>query len=88
MDSLIGAPLRSPWFWEVLFLTPRYDASIPELVDAVGADHMVFGSDWPHGGGCGTPLARLTQLGDLAITIPSTHRPRRHRPRARAEARP
>jgi predicted TIM-barrel fold metal-dependent hydrolase len=56
VDSVIGAPLRSPWFWEVLFLTARYDASISELVDAVGADPMVFGSDWPHGGGRGTPL--------------------------------
>ena len=39
------------------YLTPGYDAPIPELIDALGAEHVVFGSDWPHGEGRATPLA-------------------------------
>ena len=38
------------------YLTPGYDAPIPELIDALGAEHVVFGSDWPHGEGRATPL--------------------------------
>jgi predicted TIM-barrel fold metal-dependent hydrolase len=38
------------------YLTPGYDASIPSLVDVLGAEHVVFGSDWPHGEGRATPL--------------------------------
>lgn len=38
------------------YLTPGFDAPIPQLVDALGVDHVVFGSDWPHGEGRATPL--------------------------------
>jgi predicted TIM-barrel fold metal-dependent hydrolase len=48
------------------FLSPGFDASVSDLVRLLGADHVVFGSDWPHGEGRASPLAYVDELAPLA----------------------
>jgi predicted TIM-barrel fold metal-dependent hydrolase len=37
------------------FLDHGHEAPLDELVELLGADHVLFGSDWPHGEGRDTP---------------------------------
>jgi predicted TIM-barrel fold metal-dependent hydrolase len=37
------------------FLDTGHEARVEDLVDLLGADHVLFGSDWPHGEGRDTP---------------------------------
>ncbi|MEZ4291034.1 MAG: amidohydrolase family protein [Myxococcota bacterium] len=41
--------------WVAPFLDTGHEGSVPELVELLGADHVLFGSDWPHGEGRDTP---------------------------------
>jgi predicted TIM-barrel fold metal-dependent hydrolase len=36
------------------------------VVDLMGADHVIFGSDWPHIEGLPTPLDFLSEVEDLS----------------------
>lgn len=47
------------------FLSPGFDARVTDLVSLLGADHVVFGSDWPHGEGRQSPLDYDDELADL-----------------------
>jgi predicted TIM-barrel fold metal-dependent hydrolase len=47
------------------YLTPGYDAPVPDLVDLLGADRVIFGSDWPHGEGRASPLDDLDGFAPL-----------------------
>lgn len=38
-----------------VFVAPYYEDDLPALRDAIGADHMIFGSDWPHAEGLANP---------------------------------
>ena len=42
-------------FWIAPFLDHRHEANVQDLVDLLGAEHVLFGSDWPHGEGRDTP---------------------------------
>ncbi len=48
------------------FYEPFYESSMRDLVDAIGIDRLVFGSDWPHGEGKVTPLDYLADVKGLA----------------------
>ena len=37
------------------FLDRGHEAHVPDLIDLLGADHVLFGSDWPHGEGRDSP---------------------------------
>jgi predicted TIM-barrel fold metal-dependent hydrolase len=39
-----------------LWVTPYYEDDIRKLADELGADRILFGSDWPHGEGLANPL--------------------------------
>jgi predicted TIM-barrel fold metal-dependent hydrolase len=41
------------------FYEPYYEAPLHELVDVLGIDRLIFGSDWPHGEGKPKPLDYL-----------------------------
>jgi predicted TIM-barrel fold metal-dependent hydrolase len=41
--------------WVAPFLDHGHEAPVRELVSLLGADHVLFGSDWPHGEGRDTP---------------------------------
>ena len=38
-----------------MWVAPYYEDDIQELVDTIGADHVLFGSDWPHAEGLAEP---------------------------------
>jgi predicted TIM-barrel fold metal-dependent hydrolase len=52
--------------WVAPFLDTGHEASVPELIDLLGADHVLFGSDWPHGEGRDTPRHFDTELSGVA----------------------
>ena len=47
------------------YLSPGFDAPVTELVDVLGTDRVVFGSDWPHGEGRASPLEYLPEIKTL-----------------------
>lgn len=52
--------------WVAPFLDQGHEAKIPELVALLGADHVLFGSDWPHGEGRDTPRHFEQELAEVA----------------------
>jgi predicted TIM-barrel fold metal-dependent hydrolase len=48
-----------------VWINPFWEESVSELVDLMGADHVCFGSDYPHPEGLAEPLSFAQQLGDL-----------------------
>ena len=58
-------------FWIAPFLDRRHEANVEDLVDVLGADHVLFGSDWPHGEGRDTPRHFEEELADVdAAALP------------------
>ncbi|WP_073252846.1 amidohydrolase family protein [Cryptosporangium aurantiacum] len=56
---MIGGPLPSKpseALAEHLWVCPFPEDDVVELIDALGADHVLFGSDWPHPEGLRAPL--------------------------------
>lgn len=49
------------------FITPFTEDSVPELIDHVGVDRVMFGSDWPHPEGLAEPLDFLEEAGELPM---------------------
>ena len=70
--SLIGGALRakpSEIFKQHFYVAPFFEESVPDLVDWVGADHTLFGSDWPHPEGVREPLDFLDEVDGLAAPV-------------------
>jgi predicted TIM-barrel fold metal-dependent hydrolase len=44
-------------FCEHVWVSPFYEDDLPLLKDLIGADHLLFGSDWPHAEGLADPTA-------------------------------
>ena len=53
-------------FKEHIWINPFWEDDISEVVDLVGADRVLFGSDWPHIEGMPEPLDYLRELEGLA----------------------
>lgn len=69
----IGGPITarpSELFKEHVYVAPFLDAGhearVPDLVRLLGADHVLFGSDWPHGEARDTPRHFEKELEGLA----------------------
>ncbi|MEI7715431.1 MAG: amidohydrolase family protein, partial [Mycobacterium sp.] len=45
---------------------PFWEDRFPEILKLVGADRVVFGSDWPHPEGLSDPLSFVDELTDLS----------------------
>ncbi len=48
-----------------IFVAPFNEDSVPDLVEAIGASRVLFGSDWPHPEGVVEPLDFLDELSAL-----------------------
>jgi predicted TIM-barrel fold metal-dependent hydrolase len=48
-----------------VWINPFHEDDMPYLVDALGADRVLFGSDFPHPEGLGDPLEFVGELTDL-----------------------
>lgn len=49
-------------FQEHVWVSPFYEDDIPLLRDLIGADHLLFGSDWPHAEGLADPTAFIHDI--------------------------
>ncbi len=45
-----------------VWVTPYYEEDIRKLADTIGIEHVLFGSDWPHGEGLAEPAAFVDEL--------------------------
>jgi predicted TIM-barrel fold metal-dependent hydrolase len=45
-----------------VWVTPYYEEDLRALADLIGADRVLFGSDWPHGEGLAQPLDFVEEL--------------------------
>jgi len=48
-----------------IWISPFWEEDINEVIGLVGADHVLFGSDWPHVEGLPEPLDYLDEVGGL-----------------------
>jgi predicted TIM-barrel fold metal-dependent hydrolase len=58
--------------WVAPFLDVGHEAKLDELISTMGPDHVVFGSDWPHGEGRVTPRhfdAELAPVGSADLPL-------------------
>ncbi len=49
-----------------IYVNPFWEDDLSTLADLVGADHILFGSDFPHPEGLGEPTSYINDLGDLS----------------------
>jgi predicted TIM-barrel fold metal-dependent hydrolase len=47
-----------------VYLSPFHEDDIDQLVDVMGADHLLFGSDYPHPEGLAEPCSYVDHLPD------------------------
>jgi predicted TIM-barrel fold metal-dependent hydrolase len=52
---------------ERLYVSPYYEDDLVGLVDVLGADHVLFGSDWPHAEGLAEPTSFVSDLADAGL---------------------
>ena len=57
-------PVKS--FREHVWVSPYYEDDITELKRLIGADRILFGSDFPHAEGLGQPMAFVEDLEGLS----------------------
>ena len=46
-------------------MAPFFEDDVPALVDLIGAENVLFGSDWPHPEGVAAPLDFLEEIESL-----------------------
>jgi predicted TIM-barrel fold metal-dependent hydrolase len=73
LSNWVGGPLTErpsdvfkAHVWVAPFLDTGHEAPLPELIGLLGADHLLFGSDWPHGEGRESPRHFDTELAGVA----------------------
>lgn len=49
-----------------VYVNPFWEDSMSDLVDLVGADHILFGSDYPHPEGLADPISYVDELTGLS----------------------
>ncbi|MBB83902.1 MAG: amidohydrolase [Deltaproteobacteria bacterium] len=67
--NLIGGPIQgrpSDIFKEHFYVCPFFEDPVPQLVETIGADRVIFGSDWPHPEGVAEPLDFLAECAGLS----------------------
>jgi predicted TIM-barrel fold metal-dependent hydrolase len=55
-----------PHIFVAPFLDRGHEARLDELIGLIGAGHVLFGSDWPHGEGRDTPRHFDEELAPVA----------------------
>ena len=62
-----GRPTERPSdvFKRHVWVTPFFEDDVPRLVDHIGAENVLFGSDWPHPEGVPAPLDFLEEIETL-----------------------
>jgi predicted TIM-barrel fold metal-dependent hydrolase len=52
-------------FKRCIYISPFWEDNFSDVVKLVGADRVVFGSDWPHPEGLADPLTFVDEITDL-----------------------
>ena len=52
-------------FRQHVWMNPFWEDNVYEIIELMGADHVIFGSDWPHIEGMPTPLDYLEEVKNL-----------------------
>ena len=52
-------------FRQHVWMNPFWEDNVYEIIELMGADHVIFGSDWPHIEGMPTPLDYLEEVNEL-----------------------
>jgi predicted TIM-barrel fold metal-dependent hydrolase len=62
--SKVGRPsaLPSDIFRENVWVAPFFEDDVPALVELIGSENVLFGSDWPHPEGGAAPLDFLEEI--------------------------
>jgi predicted TIM-barrel fold metal-dependent hydrolase len=55
-------------FRRQVWVSPYYEDDLMDLRDKIGADHMIFGSDWPHAEGLPEPTDFIDDLDGFSST--------------------
>jgi predicted TIM-barrel fold metal-dependent hydrolase len=72
---------RTPWLFaedpldtikQHVWVTPYYEEDLRKLADTIGVEHVLFGSDWPHGEGLAEPATFVDEL--TAFSADEQHR--------------
>ncbi len=67
-----------------VWMNPFWEDDVDEVVELMGADRVIFGSDWPHIEGMPRPLDYAAELksfdDDDAAQDPARQRPRAEHP--------
>ncbi|MDB6061020.1 MAG: hypothetical protein JWM78_1123 [Verrucomicrobiaceae bacterium] len=48
-----------------IYIAPFYEDPVKKVIELVGLEHVLFGSDWPHPEGLAQPLDFFKDIGDL-----------------------
>jgi predicted TIM-barrel fold metal-dependent hydrolase len=81
LKSLQKQANRTPWLFaedpldtikQHVWVTPYYEEDLRKLADTIGVEHVLFGSDWPHGEGLAEPATFVDEL--TAFSADEQHR--------------
>ncbi|CAM2747501.1 amidohydrolase family protein [Skermania piniformis] len=50
-----------------LYVSPFWEEDLQKLADTIGADHVLFGSDWPHPEGLAEPARYINEIKDMPL---------------------
>lgn len=56
-------------FKEHVWINPFWEDDIREVIEHMGADHVIVGSDWPHMEGLAHPRDILEEIDDLSLDV-------------------
>ena len=59
----------SETFREHIWINPFWEDDVHEVVELVGSDRVIFGSDWPHIEGMPNPLDYVDELKEFSPTV-------------------
>ena len=73
-------------FREHVWINPFWEDRIPEVIEHMGADRVIYGSDWPHMEGMESPRDILEELD--GVSLPDQEKILHHNTAALNELRP
>ncbi len=59
-NAFDGDPVAQ--FKHNVYVSPFHEDDLGEIIDVIGADHVLFGSDWPHPEGLAEPCSYVDHL--------------------------
>lgn len=64
-EAFLGNPIEE--IKSRIYVSPFYEEGIDDLIDLIGVDQVLYGSDWPHPEGLGEPTHYVTALQHLPV---------------------